>query len=649
MKISVIIPCHNAESYLGQTIGSVLEQSRPAHEIIVVDDRSTDSSLEVARRFGDRIRLVTAQFGRAAKTRNYGFTFATGDAVMFLDADDVLGPTVLEGLVRELEACADGVALCPWFRLESHGKKWVTQPPSWPPPRRGQDLLSGWLMGRYYPPCCVLWSRAAYERTGGWDEEALSNDDGDLIMRALVEGTTVRLAQEGIAFYRRIPAGQSLSGSRSSDKGARQALRTLVKLALMLEERGRAGEYRQALDHAFRQVAEDCGDRLPEVRAECDIYRRRYGVPAVVTLIRSKSEYWRARAGRVAKRLSGRPLQDPPHEPKEVTCGLGAIPPVQAETGPIVLERARRASPLVSVIIPTYNRAHLIDRPIRSVLTQTFQDFELLLVDDGSADRTEEAVRKVGDPRVRYIAQPCNAGVSAARNRGLRESCGEFVAFLDSDDEWLPEKLERQVEQFRQAPEKVGLIYTSVEAVTAKNSSWIFRSEHRGNVYRKLLERNFILSGSCVMIRRNVIRSAGFFDEGIPAIEDYDLWVRVARFFEFDFLDEPQVRYYDLTDDSRKSRHTADNLAARAWFYRKYRGEMRREGTDHLFLLESAQRHVQAGDLWGGRRLAALALCRRPALYEPYSYLGRILLPQQMHRLLSRSRAIFHRSIAGAR
>ena len=126
-------------------------------------------------------------------------------------------------------------------------------------------------------------------------------------------------------------------------------------------------------------------------------------------------------------------------------------------------EAGMGAKPIVSVVIPTFNRAHLIMRALQSVLTQTFTAWETIVVDDGSTDDTETVVLSLGDSRIRYCRQPENRGPAAARNRGMREAKGEFIAFLDSDDEWFPDKLELQVARFRELPETVGLIYTGAQ------------------------------------------------------------------------------------------------------------------------------------------------------------------------------------------
>ena len=117
--------------------------------------------------------------------------------------------------------------------------------------------------------------------------------------------------------------------------------------------------------------------------------------------------------------------------------------------------------PTVSIIIPTYNREQLLGRAIKSVLAQTYQDFELIIVDDGSTDNTERLVKSFNSEKTRYIRHRKNKGPAAARNTGIRSAKGDYIAFQDSDDEWMPEKLEKQMRAFTTAPPEVGVVYTS--------------------------------------------------------------------------------------------------------------------------------------------------------------------------------------------
>lgn len=260
MKISVIIPCHNAEPYIGQAIGSLLEQSRPPEEIIVVDDASSDRSRAVAEAFGGVVRVLATQKGNASDTRLHGYAAATGDAVMFFDADDVLGPDALEYLAAEIEQYPDCVAACPWLRLELIDGRWAPQPASCRQRRPGEDLLLEWLRGWYHPTSTVMWSRSAYEKAGGWDARGGNNDDGYLMMRALIEGVPLRITEKGVAFYRRLPeADGALSSTRFTEKGIQERLFVLKEVARRLRENKRLNApYRGALDDALKSTAADC-------------------------------------------------------------------------------------------------------------------------------------------------------------------------------------------------------------------------------------------------------------------------------------------------------------------------------------------------------------------------------------------------------
>jgi glycosyltransferase involved in cell wall biosynthesis len=182
--------------------------------------------------------------------------------------------------------------------------------------------------------------------------------------------------------------------------------------------------------------------------------------------------------------------------------------------------------PLVSVIIPTFNRAAWLGEAIASVLAQTYQHLELLVVDDGSHDTTPEMMQAFG-PALTYIQQ-AHAGVSAARNRGVAASRGALVAFLDSDDVWLPGKVAAQVALLQQQPH-VHACYTDeiwIRYGVRVNPKQIHR-KHSGWLFEPSLPR-CIISPSSIMLRRTLWDQLGGFDEQLPACEDYDLWLRLT-------------------------------------------------------------------------------------------------------------------------
>jgi GT2 family glycosyltransferase len=212
-------------------------------------------------------------------------------------------------------------------------------------------------------------------------------------------------------------------------------------------------------------------------------------------------------------------------------------------------------SPAVTVVIPAYNRAATIGAAIASVLGQSFTDFELLVIDDGSTDGTPEAVRAITDPRLRLIESPKNAGASAARNRGIREARAPWVAFQDSDDEWLPRKLERQMARLT-APGAdfiaayCGMIVLGSPDPDAPASA---RPEVRyvppakipaaaleGRI-EGLLVRHSVISTQMLVARRDVLLDVGGFDESLPILIDWDCALRLAQVGPIACVDEPLV------------------------------------------------------------------------------------------------------------
>jgi len=200
--------------------------------------------------------------------------------------------------------------------------------------------------------------------------------------------------------------------------------------------------------------------------------------------------------------------------------------------------------PKVSVIIPTYNRAHLVGRAIRSVLNQTYQDFEIIVVDDHSTDNTEEVVKSFNDPRIRYIRHEKNRGGSAARNTGIRAARGEYIAFLDDDDYWLPTKVEKQISLFEQAPADVGMVYSGFALVNPSCSRiyGLHKPRCRGRLSAKEIF-SWITTTSTMMVRKDFLIQIGGFDERLSVFEDPDLRIRLAQICRFDYIDEVQVLY----------------------------------------------------------------------------------------------------------
>jgi glycosyltransferase involved in cell wall biosynthesis len=200
-------------------------------------------------------------------------------------------------------------------------------------------------------------------------------------------------------------------------------------------------------------------------------------------------------------------------------------------------------NPTVSVIMPTYNYGRFIADALKSVLAQTVRDLEVIVVNDGSTDCTVDVVRSfLMDPRVRYESIP-HGGAPVAKNTGIRLSRAPLVAFLDADDVWLPHKLERQLALFKADPE-LGVAYSRRRLMNEEGVELTYEQPvlHRGLVLEPLFRTNFVCQSSAV-VRRAVLDEVGLFDELRAVVQDYDLWLRVAARYRFDYVDEPLVLY----------------------------------------------------------------------------------------------------------
>lgn len=191
--------------------------------------------------------------------------------------------------------------------------------------------------------------------------------------------------------------------------------------------------------------------------------------------------------------------------------------------------------PLVSVVIATYNSGIYLQEAIDSILGQTIEDFELLVVDDGSTDGTRELVNAVRDDRVQYIWQ-ANAGQTAAKNNGVRRARGEFIGFCDGDDYWYPNKLELQLPFFEKSP-NIGVVYSPADTIDefGNKRDEILPANYRGDVTSDLFMQNFVSFGTA-MVRRRCIEELGPFDDSLAMGIDWELWLRISARYEFDYV-----------------------------------------------------------------------------------------------------------------
>jgi len=194
----------------------------------------------------------------------------------------------------------------------------------------------------------------------------------------------------------------------------------------------------------------------------------------------------------------------------------------------------------VTVIIPLYNARDVIRQTVESVLAQTWKDYEIVVIDDGSSDGSGDIVKEFGD-RIRYFRQT-NAGVAKARNRGIAESKGQYIALLDHDDLWHPTKLEKQVFVLNQRPE-IGMVITDVAHIDreGKPMGIIGRGHNTSETFARLFVRGYVPTPSAAMIRKAALDEVGGFDESFHSagLDDHDLWPRIAESYEIFCIPEP--------------------------------------------------------------------------------------------------------------
>jgi glycosyltransferase involved in cell wall biosynthesis len=202
--------------------------------------------------------------------------------------------------------------------------------------------------------------------------------------------------------------------------------------------------------------------------------------------------------------------------------------------------RMSESRPTVSIVLPTYNRAKFIGQAVTSALGQTYDDIEVLVVDDGSVDDTSDIIGTFSDPRLKYIKLTSNSGRSSARNRGLQRARGDYIAFLDSDDYYLPQKIEMQVQFLNEHPD-VDMVYTASACVDTDDRpiQYFYRAPVSGKIYNEIaFFKPLTITLPTVMLRRGVLTKVGSFDEQMERFEDTDFWRRIAKHFKIAGIDE---------------------------------------------------------------------------------------------------------------
>lgn len=256
----------------------------------------------------------------------------------------------------------------------------------------------------------------------------------------------------------------------------------------------------------------------------------------------------------------------------------------------------RTTTAIISVVIPTYNRAEFVERAVRSVLGQTYTDLEVLIVDDGSTDDSRDRIETLrhADRRIRYFCHDSNRGAQAARNTGIQAASGPYVAFLDSDNQWLPRKLERQMALFSNKSTSPGVVYCGYSKVSpAGDVLHEYVPRHRGLVYKQTLV-DWLTDTSTIVVRKDILEDIHGFDDTVSSHQEWDLCIRLARECEFDFVPECLAIYHE---------HALPSISK----------DYLRDASGYATIVET-------------HREAILSECGRKALSEHYLKTGRLFV-----------------------
>lgn len=284
---------------------------------------------------------------------------------------------------------------------------------------------------------------------------------------------------------------------------------------------------------------------------------------------------------------------------------------------------------LISVIITTYNRPDKVMRAVKSVLGQTYGCIEIIVVDDGSDEDVSSCIKNEYGDTLYFIKLSGNNGAPYARNAGIRQASGKYIAFLDDDDVWENTKLEKQLSVFVQAKSNVGLVYCGFSYINNDNVFMKYYPKYKGEVFRKLLHYNFVGSTSIPLIKTEALKVAGFFDENFKSFQDWDMWLRILENYSADYVNEVlvkrEVHGSQITGDIEKK------LSGRKYYVEKY----------HDYLIENKPylshqyRALSDNYFLLGSVCNGIDLCLKSFIVNPISFasifnLVLIIIPQKL-------------------
>ena len=292
--------------------------------------------------------------------------------------------------------------------------------------------------------------------------------------------------------------------------------------------------------------------------------------------------------------------------------------------------------PKVSVIILTYNRSALLRRAVQSVLNQTFGDFEVIVVDDASVDDTKDVIKDMTDKRIRYLPHEQNMGEGRARNTGVANAQGEYIAFLDDDDEWLPEKLELQVSVMEKSEPGIGAVHTGYWRILTDTGE-VRESDARkeGDLWGEFLFGNNLVHPSSILLRASCFERLGVFDVSITTGLDYDMWLRVSKEYKFAAINKPLLKVREHGD--RLSSNLELQIQGQTKFFEKWGKWIEADEKNYSrWFVRLGIMYSLTGQQNEGRKAYMKAMRRYPLHFKSYALLSLSLLGTKAFRSVTK-------------
>ncbi|NJN90071.1 MAG: glycosyltransferase [Leptolyngbyaceae cyanobacterium SL_5_14] len=506
--VSVVIPTYNCDRYIVQAIESVLSQTYSNSETIVVDDGSIDQTQRVLEPYFDRIRYVYQQNQGVSGARNRGIQEASGELVAFLDADDFFLPDKLADQVACFEAQPSlGMVSSGWYMVDEQGEEVIAEHKPW----LGLPHLNleTWLLWRPVLPSALMLRRKWLE-TNKFDTRLRYAEDAELLIRLALMGCKSAWLEKLSLGYRKHSSSatshQNVLKQAESFDAVYEDFFAQPDLPESVSKLEKSAYYNYLVWLGWRFYQTSQLAKMSEYLRRALLYSPYSTSATLANWVQSFSDY----AFGSGEELNAHALSN--------LLGWKQL------TNTVLT----RKGPRVSVVIPAYNCAEYIAETIESVLNQTYHDYEIIVVDDGSTDATREVVKGYGD-RLQYTYQQ-NQGAAAARNRGIRLARGELIAFLDGDDLFLPNKLAAQVACFDANP-SVGMVKTGWQIIDqhGKFVSNVEPWHYAPKLDLAALVLYKVSRPSALMLHRDWCERANGFNTNFAIGEDLDFMLRLAQ------------------------------------------------------------------------------------------------------------------------